>query len=185
MARKVVYKTKFATGLPTSIAASLGRMIARYSQLELDLSLTLYALAGVEGKIGRVVIGNPRPVNMLSRMQELAEVLGLDLSPFPWSTFKGELQELKTGRDKFAHSVWAYDSSLKQYLVFVTSGKWSQGSGPPSRSRKIYPEGMITTAADLKALRTDIEKGIKQAAVLNRFVTIALAVRRYPAAKGA
>jgi hypothetical protein len=112
-------------------------------------------------------------------MLELAEVQRLDLSPFPWTKFKQQLDDLKKRRDWFAHGPWAYNANTKQYVLFVTSGKWTKSSNAPSRSRKIFPEGMTITVSDLRALRAEIETAIEQAMVLDRFVRISLQTREH------
>ena len=158
-------------------------MISCHSLLELNLALSLYRLAGVGQQVGRVALGNPRGSDVLERMLQLAEIRGLDLSPFPWSKFKSTLDTLKTKRDLFAHSPWAYNANTKQYIVFATSGHWPRIAGAPKRSRRIYPEGMAVTARDLRELRSDIESAIKESEELDRFVQIS--VQMLEAAGGA
>jgi hypothetical protein len=152
-------------------------MIASHSLLELNLAIVLYKLAGVDQRIGRVALGNPRGSQMLERMLELAEIAELDLAPFPWAAYKTTLDDLKKRRDLFAHSPWVYNSNIGAYMIFATSGKWPQGTTPPSRNRRIFPEGMMITAHHLRGLRGEIEKAIEEAERLDRFVQISLQVR--------
>ena len=165
---------RLAKGLPRDLAASLGRMIARSSLLEIRLAQTLYRLAGVDERVGRITIGNPRGSDILSRMLELAQIRGLNLSPFPWPEYKKTLDDLKTRRDIFAHSPWIYNSTADRYVLFVTAGKWPKNSATPSLSRRILPEGKEVTAKDLRFLRAEIDKAIIQAESLDRFVQLSL-----------
>lgn len=170
-------------GLPTPLAASLGRMIARHSYLELTLATALYRLAGVSHKVGRVAIANPRGSDILNRMLELAEIFELKLHPFPWNQYKSTLDDLKKRRDIFAHSAWVYNRQVRRYFLYVTSGKSQPKEGAPGRSRKIHPEGVPASIADLRTLRKEIEKAIGEAETLDRFVQLSLQVRAHSAKK--
>jgi hypothetical protein len=174
---------KLATGLPTPVAAALGRMIARHSLLELHLSLTLYRLAGVEGTVGRVALGNPRGSDILDRMLDLAEIRQFTkfLSALPWPKFKATLAGLKKRRDWFAHGAIAYNANTKTHILWVNSGKW-EIAPKTSVSRKIYPEGKTMTVVELRALRAEIEAAIKEALTLDRMVQMAFQIAPY--AKG-
>lgn len=183
--KKPSARMKLATGLPTPVAAALGRMIARHSLLELHLSLTLYRLAGVDHMVGRVALGNPRGSDILDRMQELAEIRKATryLSAFPWSKFKTTLTDLKKRRDWFAHGAIAYNANTKRHVLFVTTGKWEIAPNTPV-SRKIYPEGKPMTVVELRALRAEIEAAIKEALTLDRLIQLALQVMEHAKASG-
>ena len=85
--------SKPARGLPTGIAASLGRLIARWSYLEWLLAQVLYRMCGVGPKIGRVAMPPPRESDYPARLQQVASILKLDLSPFPWKDYEKTLRE--------------------------------------------------------------------------------------------
>jgi hypothetical protein len=165
-----------AVGLPRDLAASLGRMIARHSLLEDKLAKSLYRLAGVNFKIGRIALANPRGSEILDRMQETSQVTNVNywMSKFPWNTFKKTLDDLKTKRDTFAHSVWLVDSDTKKYTLIVTKGKWPALPNKPGMSKRIYPEPRPVTPSDLRFLRSEIEKAIKEAETLDRLIQISL-----------
>lgn len=169
-------KVREATGLPSDIAASLGRMISRFSLLEAILARILYQLVGVDPKRGRVAVGAPRVGDYPKRMQQLAEVIGIDLSPFPWNAYKKTLDNLKEQRDVFAHSVWLVDVETKKYLIQDTSGNWPAPPNTKPLSRKIVPEGRNVTPSDLRKLRADVDKAIQEAKALARFVRYSLQV---------
>jgi hypothetical protein len=154
-------------------------MISHHSLLEAKLANCLYRLARVDFKIGRVVIGNPRGGDILDRMQELAQILGLNLSPFPWTKYRVTLEDLKSRRDIFAHSVWMINPDTKQYMVIVTKGSWPKMPFKQKVSKKIYPEPRYVTASDLRLLRSAIEKAIREVETLDRFVSISLQVLDY------
>lgn len=151
-------------------------MIFRHSLLEARLANCLYRLARVEFKIGRVVIANPRGGDILDRMLELAQINKLDLSPFPWASYKKVLEDLKSRRDIFAHSVWMVDPDTRRYMVIVTKGSWPKEPHKQKMSKKIYPEPRSVTASDLRLLRSEIEKAILEVETLDRFVDISLQV---------
>jgi len=167
---------QYAKGLPRDLAVSLGRMISRHSLLEAKLANCLYRLARVDFKIGRVVIGNPRGGDILDRMLELAQILKLDLSPFPWAKYRKTLDDLKSRRDIFAHSVWMVDPEKMRYMVIVTKGSWPKEPHHQKMSKKIYPEPRYVTASDLRLLRSEIETAIGEVEALDRFVGISLQI---------
>ena len=166
-------QAQFAKDIPAPIAASLGRMIARFSYLEWRMAKTMFNLCGVDPKIGRIAIGAPRISDYPSRMKQVAYVVGLDLSPFPWSALEKILREVKEERDTFAHSVWLKHSKRGVYMIQDTRGSWQTASGEKI-SKRIHPEGRKITAQDLIALRNEIEKAIHQADDLARFVNFLL-----------
>lgn len=168
-------KVREAKGLPNDIAASLGRMISRFSLLEIILSRIMYDLAGVGPKVGRVAMGAPRVGDYPRRMQQLAEILDIDLSPFPWNEYKKTLENLKVERDVFAHSVWLVNLETGKHIIQETSGVWP--ASPPNTkplSKKIMPQGRVVTPDDLRKLRKDIDMAIEQARSLRRFVAMML-----------
>lgn len=164
-------------GLPNSLAASLGRMIARHAYLEFVLASSLHRIIGVDYAVGRVAVVNPRGGDILDRMQELAEIYGLAVHPFPWKEFRKTLTDLKTWRDIYAHSPWVYNKQARRYWLYITTGSRVEKPGGPSLKRKIYPEGKPIAVSDLTAFRKEIEKAIRQAHVLDRFFRLSLQVR--------
>jgi hypothetical protein len=164
-----------AAGLPRDLAASLGRMIASHSLLEDKLAKCLYRMAGVNLKIGRIAFANPRGSDILDRIQEVSQVTGADhwISAFPWNKFKKTLDDLKTDRDIFAHSVWLVDAATKKYTLVVTKGKWAALPNKRGMSKKIHPEPREVTASDLRSLRREIEKAIEEARTLDRLIQLA------------
>jgi hypothetical protein len=151
-------------------------MIARHSLLEDKLTKCLYRISGVSFKIGRVAFANPRGSDILDRIQEVSQVIGADhwISKFPWNKFKKTLDDLKTDRDIFAHSVWLVDADTKKYTLVVTKGKWAALPNRRGMSKKIYPEPRSVTASDLRVLRSEIEKAIEEAQTLDRLIDIAV-----------
>lgn len=165
-----------ARGLPSPIAASLGRLIARWSYLEWLLAQVLYQMCGVGPKIGRVAMPPPRASDYPARLQQVASILKLDLSPFPWSAYEKTLRELKEERDRFAHSIWLKDRGEKAYRIQDVRGSWQPDPTMPSVSKRIMPHGRTVTSAELNAIRRRIEGAIKNARELSRFVSISLQV---------
>lgn len=176
MRAKIRRKTKIANGLPTPIAAALGRMIVAHSILELRLSNAFYSLAGVNFKIGRVVFGNPRTADILDRMWDVAEARNVTkfLAAFPWKPFRKTLEELKKIRDAYAHGVIAYNPLSKGHVLYLMGGKRQMNNRPVSR--RIYPEGTSLTVTELRVVRTEINAAIKEAEVLQRLVNWTLHV---------
>ena len=168
--------SKPARGLPSPIAASLGRMIARWSYLEWLLAQILYQMCGVGPKIGRVAMPPPRASDYPARLQQVAAILKLDLSPFPWASYEKTLRELKEERDRFAHSIWLKDRREKEYRIQDVRGSWQPDPTMPSVSKRIMPYGRAVTSGDLNAIRRKIERAIRDARTLSRFVSISLQV---------
>lgn len=171
---KAPMQVREAKGLPNDIAASLGRMISRFSLLEIILSRVMYDLAGVGPKVGRVSMGAPRVGDYPRRMQQLAEILDIDLSPFPWNEYKKTLENLKAERDVFAHSVWLINIETGKHIIQDTSGVWPAAPNTKPLSKKIMPQGRVVTPDDLRKLRKDIDMAIEQARSLRRFVAMML-----------
>lgn len=156
--------------LPDVIAGALGRCIASHSLLEITLSLTLYALVGVNPKVGRITVGNPRTDQLLDRMRQVIEAGGLQLPDFPWKEFRKTLDDLKTRRDLFAHSPWGWDSDNNVHVLFVTSGTGQPAPDGRPTNRRLYPEGLVVTPPLLVDLHGDIGKAIERAQELDRLV---------------
>lgn len=103
-------------GLPTIIAATVGRIIARWSLQEAMLRTILAGAAGVHGKIGRVAALEPRIENFSDVVGDLLALHGIQVRT-NLNALAGRLKKAKGRRDLLAHGVWVRHAETRRLGV--------------------------------------------------------------------
>ena len=158
---------RVARGLPTIIAATVGRIIARWSLQEAMLQTILASAAGVHGKIGRVASLEPRIENFGEAVAELLALHGIPVRT-NLNALASRLKKAKARRDLLAHGVWARHAESRRLGVQETRGSWKPGL---AKSKK--PAFVPIDRAYLADTRRMIEEGIRASYQLNREIVAA------------
>ena len=166
---------RVARGLPTIVAATVGRIISRWSLQEALSRAILASAASVPIKIGRVATLEPRVENIGNIVGDLLRMQGIQVKT-NLNALTGKLSKAKARRDLLAHSVWVRHAQSRQLGVQETRGTWSAES--PARdasrvTRKMAPKFHPIDREYLRQTRRMIEEGIRASYQLNREIVAA------------
>ena len=166
---------RVARGLPTIVAATVGRIISRWSLQEAMLRSILASAASVPIKIGRVATLEPRVENFGNVVGDLLRLQGIRVRT-NLNALTSRLRKAKARRDLLAHSVWVRHAESRQLGVQETRGIWSAGG--PGRdgarvTKKMMPAFHPIDREYLRQTRRMIEEGIRASYQLNREIVAA------------
>jgi hypothetical protein len=170
---------RVARGLPTIIAATVGRIISRWSLQEAMLQSILASAAGVAVRIGRVATLEPKVEDFGSAVSGLLRLQGIEVKT-NLNALAKRLINAKARRDLLAHGVWVRHAQSRQLGVQET-----RGSRRPERQARDALRGTTKMppfhAVDreyLRQTRRIIEEGIRASYRLNREIVAAQTLLR-------
>jgi hypothetical protein len=152
---------ELADGVPMKYAATVGRIIVSWAQVEYRLRLVAKRLLGIGQKQARIALAEFRAVEMLTRIEELAELRNFRFnSNIP--AMKDRFSRGESRRNLIAHSAWLRDGA--SFQVQYTKGR-TPGNG---RNRRLYPEGIPVTRDFLSNALRDVKVCVRDAKTLVR-----------------
>jgi len=151
-----------ATPLPTAVAATIGRSIARHSYIEWILGQVLYSLLEISIKQGRKVVQRPEPHQYVAAVQGLFAFHKLETS-FRFDDFARRLERADRARDALAHSVYMRDTNARAAKIHLVRGSWALPVDAESVSRDEWPDAPAISRELLGQLRDEIEDAVVRA----------------------
>lgn len=151
-----------AETLPSGVAASIGRMIARHSYLDWILANVLYALLSISIKQGRLAVRIPPPRLYITTVADLLAFQRLHLN-FNLAALERKLVAADQARNILGHSVFARDERSGKLYVYLVSGTWDVAQALEAGRRGLMSEKIEVTRAFLAGKRAAIEDAIKAA----------------------
>lgn len=148
--------------LPSAVAESIGRTIARHSYLEWVLGQVLYSLLEISIKQGRKVMQRPQPRQYVAAVEGLFAFHKLQ-SKFDFEGLRRRIEAADRARDALAHSVYMHDVNVPAGRVHLVRGSWALGHPDESVSRDQWPEAPAVDRALLMRLRDDVESAVARA----------------------
>jgi hypothetical protein len=171
---------RVARGLPTIVAATVGRIISRWSLQEALLRAILASAASVPVKIGRVAALEPTVENFGNVISDLLRLQGIHVRT-NLNTLTSRLRKAKARRALLAHAVWVRHAESRQLGVQETRGTWSaerQARDASRVSKTMMPKFHPIDREYLRQTRRMIEEGIRASYQLNREIVAAQKVLR-------
>jgi hypothetical protein len=147
--------------LPTALAETIGRAIARHSYLEWVMGQVLYSLLEISIKQGRKVMQRPSPRAYAAAVQGLFAFHKIE-GKFDFDDFARRLEKADRARDAFAHSVYMTDANARGMKPHLVHGCWAIDD-PELTSRDGWPDAPLADRAMLARLRKDIEDAVQRA----------------------
>lgn len=148
-----------AKGLPANYAASIGRIISRFSYAEWLISFITYRLLEIGPKHGRIAVRTPRVEDGITMIEQLM-FLNVIHTSTDVKALKKELKNIENERDMLAHGVWMRHPGFRTWHIQVIKGNWQPDPLSQPISRRIKPEGREIKMAYLKDLRKRLELAI-------------------------
>lgn len=167
---------KLAIGLPQNIAASLGRIVALWSQEEHILRNILANAAGTSIKAVRISFKEPGTEAFANTVRDLLMIENIEITGTGLNDVAKALKDAKERRDILVHSQWGYDLGILG--VQCVRGSWDIGhlvKKPPRIAKKVLPEFLPVDSVYLSDTRRMIQKCIRMTRQLDRRVA---AIRR-------
>jgi hypothetical protein len=146
-----------STGLPASIAASLGVTLARHGYLDWVLGQVMYSLMEISIKQGRVIMKLPRPAHYIAAVRDLFEFHGLETS-YDFDALCHRLDTADRARNMLTRSVYMRDTDSKSMKVQLARSPWDPGPGGETQR-----ESQVVDRHFLAKSRKDVDEAVKAA----------------------
>jgi hypothetical protein len=91
--------------IPSSLAATIGRTVARHSYMEWVLGQVLYSLLEISIKQGRKIVRRPEPRQYVAAVQGL--MFAIHKLETSFNFVERRIEAANRARDALAHSVYA------------------------------------------------------------------------------
>ena len=153
--------------LPTALAASVGRAIARHSYLDWLLGQVLYSLLEISIKQGRAVVQRPAPREYVAAVQGLYAFHKLE-SAFDFEALARRIERADRARDLLADSVYMQDMASRDASVHLVRGSWARGTDLEAVSRGQWPETPVLDRKLLAKLGGELDAAVKSAERLRK-----------------
>ena len=136
--------------LPVAYSTEIGRIITRWAFIEWQLEQITYRVVGVEQKIGRLTIREPRVDARITMIEDVMKLRKITVNT-DFTKLSVGLVQLKNIRDAIAHGIWIKHPSIKLPVLQITKGKWSIAAMPNTK-RVVEPEGAPVTIEKLREI---------------------------------
>jgi len=156
----MVQKLETLKRVPASINRGIGRLLVADSYLDLALVQIVYDLVGVGQKEGRLAIREPRAVERLELIEDLAHVHGIKLQT-DLKLLREALEKSTSNRDLVGHGIWFREPTGGGLLVRRLRGSWPKDKTGFRRSRRILPQGEHIDEEELAIMLELTEKTIQ------------------------
>jgi hypothetical protein len=152
------HETYARADLPQALTREIGKIVTRWAFLEYQIQAFIWDLAGVDQRVGRLAMREPRITDRWDVMLDLAALQGVKVDTKQLSSFKTGLNELQSKRDLFAHGVWTKPKGKgRPWHVILARGNHARDVEIPHRNRRISPEGVSVSAEQLRIIADRIE----------------------------
>ena len=160
-------------GLPSAVAASIGRTVARHSYLEWSLAKTIYNLLGISIKQGRAAVRLPAINRYVATVETLMDFHKIQLA-FNFNAFGKKILAADHARNALAHSIFVRDKETRQLVIQLVHGNWELDQHTIPVSRVLNPEGRPVDRRFLAEKRATVEDAIRAADELRGLVNAQL-----------
>lgn len=148
--------------LPSAIAESIGRTIARHSYLEWVMGQVLYSLLEISIKQGRKIVQRPKPREYVAAVEGLLAFHKLE-TKFKFAELDRRIEAADRVRDALAHSVYMQDVNGPAGRVHLVRGSWAISHADDTVSKDRWPDAPVIDRALLQSMRDDVEAAVKRA----------------------
>lgn len=158
---------RIVSRLKPSIAASIGKTIARHSYLDAIKTNILSNLLGISVKQCRVAIRLPESRRYSTIIEDLLKFHGIH-SNLNFRSFATQLLAADLARNTLAHSLYLEEDG--QTLIQLVRGNWDLPQDFVSMNRALNPETVVVERKFLSKKRLAVETAIKRATKFDRLI---------------
>jgi hypothetical protein len=148
-------------GLPSNIAASIGRTLVRHTYMESLQRKVLNLLLEISIKQSRLVVRIPQPKQFPNLVQTLLQYHGLyPKVKINYNDLGAAIDAADRARNALAHSLILKNPQGPGYLIQLVRGSWELDQDVFSVTRALQPQTVALHRAYLSARRKEVEKAI-------------------------
>ncbi len=155
--------------IPDTIAASIGRTVARHSYLEWVLGQILYGLLEISIKQGRAVVQRPQPRQYVASIQGLCAFQKIQCD-FDFDELVRLVEAADRARDALVHSVYMRDVNVRGERIHLVHGSWARPQDAEVIRTGEWPATPVLDRAMLTQLRKAVEDAVKRAEALQQLI---------------
>jgi hypothetical protein len=137
--------------LPDEFHLEIGRISVSWAYFENGVRRVIWRLLGVDERMGRVAVRDPRIDDRLEMIADLAFLKQIKIDEKRLQLLKTRANEVLSNRDLLAHGVWVPHQG--KWFVQKVSGSYPS----EHRKRRIAPEGMIVDIEGLQTVSNAVE----------------------------
>jgi hypothetical protein len=158
-------------GLPATYTAQIGRFIVRWAYLDHHINTILWAVAfNVGGKLaadlGRLALTEKPLEARLRLIRQLAAVRKIRIDEKALKAIESKSKALVEERNLLTHGTW--DKEKHRWYVKQTRGEWPGTAKGPKGPKKLAPEAVPRTPAQIKASVAEVERLIEAVMALKQ-----------------
>lgn len=145
--------------LPPDHLEMIGKIVVHWAYEEWFLAGLIDSIIGIGRKEGRIVFAGGRVPDAVTKIRQLCEVRGLNVSSALLEQVAKAVRAADGSRNLVGHAVWAKDHE-GALLAQDPSGEWKI-EGEKSVSKRRYPEGVLVDLDVLTAKFNDVLRAIE------------------------
>jgi hypothetical protein len=158
--------------IPQTVAASIGRVVYKWTIQENMLRQIAYRLVGTDNKIGRVAIRTPRAKDFPAMYRDLLYIRKIKIKHNP-NSLSAKLEGAEKLRDLVAHSAIVTASDMPGIFFQQIAGNWSNHPDVPNMNTRIVPQ-MLPVKQVLRDARNAIGRTLTITRKLDRRIRKAM-----------
>jgi len=133
------FEAKTIEKLPDEMACLIGHIAQKYAELEYLLHITIREVAEVNEIVGRIIIGNARVEDQVTKIEDLLTARGFLKTNPPLADIKMLVKKAQIERDAIVHGVWISDEATGDLKLYDTKGNWNLQSADVRATKRMYP----------------------------------------------
>ncbi len=160
--------------IPPVMAKLIGDITARFALVEHLLKEITRKLVGMDPKLGRVSVRQPRLEDFVDMIKEILEIEQI-AHPANLDALRTRLKRAERYRDMVAHTVWQRHPETKEIYARRLSGHWPKTHPKHGGvSRRIVPEIVLVTPKLMRIERTELDKLVTDLKRMDRLLNVEL-----------
>lgn len=174
MKTRLVYERvqqKAKSNLPAGHCREIGRIIVKWAFYEQFVQTLIWAVCFAPNPngaaMGRLAVRECKPDDQLTLLASVCEVHGVTMDATIFKRIRKAAVKLNGDRNLVAHGIWT-DPIDTEWCVQQTRGTWDDAPNGPAGKKKITPQGVPLSVADLHKITKELDALIKDAADLKR-----------------
>ena len=141
--------------IPARFSREIGRIIVRWAYLEHIIRRLGWDILGVDQKIGRIAVRDPRVDDYLDMIADIASLKNIKIDTSNLSSLKSRANEVLRWRDLLGHGIWI--QTPDGWLLQMISGNYPKNYKAEYRKRRINPEGLNVDIEGLRSVSNGVE----------------------------
>lgn len=142
--------------LPDEYCLLVGQFITRWAHLEWRIKSMMYVLLRIDPKLGRLVVQEPRVIDYITMVENVATIKGITVS-VDWKKLRTIFGKIQSWRDWFAHGLWL---DTGEPSIQIIKGKTVLKKGGPSYNARIQPYAMQVPPRVLRGVIRSVDAAV-------------------------